>query len=237
MTIPVPHLVITMNKLKCEFHKLAYKIELHNRSKQADQVIAPELGRGHTNQLESANSALIKFRQKSWNIQRLHYHASTNLGLLESNLTFMHSIRGTKCHWLPELYDELGLPDFDGVKAFYKAKSRAREARRQKRQPVEYKKGVAVGKHRHRVTEQQKRQEYNMSQKQSHTYKSNVGYSETKTNTNKKKTCVCGSTNHVRRVVPSINSVKRCLKKHQTHSQWRVMRKRVILRDLSLMIV
>ena len=27
----------------------------------------------------------------------------------------MHSIRGTKCHWLPELYDELGLPDFDGI--------------------------------------------------------------------------------------------------------------------------
>ena len=214
----------TMNKLKCEFHKLAYKIELHNRSKQADQVIAPELGRGHTNQLESANSALIKFRQKSWNIQRLHYHASTNLGLLESNLTFMHSIRGTKCHWLPELYDELGLPDFDGVKAFYKAKSRAREARRQKCQPVEYKKGVAVGKHRHRVTEQQKRQEYNMSQKQSHTYKSNVGYSiqcETKTNTNKKKTCVCGSTNHVRRTHKScpLNKQRQTMPEKASSSQ------------------
>ena len=51
----------------------------------------------------------------------------------------MHSIRD---HWLPELYAEFELPDFDGVKAFYKVKNRAREARRQKRQTTEYKKKV-----------------------------------------------------------------------------------------------
>ena len=56
----------TRYKLKCLYHILAYKIELHNRSKQAERVISTELGRGHTNQLESANSALIRLRKKSW---------------------------------------------------------------------------------------------------------------------------------------------------------------------------
>ena len=53
----------TRHKLKCLYHSLAYKIELHNRSKQAERVIDKELGRGHTNQVESANSVLIGFRK------------------------------------------------------------------------------------------------------------------------------------------------------------------------------
>ena len=72
--------------LNCPYHTLAYFVKLHNRSKQAEKVIDKELGRGHTNQLESANSALIRFRKKCWNLQRVHYITATNLGLLESNL-------------------------------------------------------------------------------------------------------------------------------------------------------
>ena len=125
----------------------------------------------------------------------------------------MHSVRGTKCHWLPELYDELGLPDFDGVKAFYKAKSRAREARRQKRQPVEYKKGVAVGKHRHSVTEQQTCHR-NRATRISQMW--DIVFSVKQKQT-RKLVCVVPliTCEEHTRVVPSINSVKRCLKKHQ----------------------
>lgn len=126
--------------LDCPYHTLAYFVELHNRSEQADKVIDKELGRGHTNQLESANSALIRFRKKCWNIQRVHYISATNLGLLESNLTFMQGIRGTFYHWLPELYEKLGVPDFDGVRAYYKEKGRKRETQRSERETTEYKK-------------------------------------------------------------------------------------------------
>ena len=60
-----------------------------------------------------------------------------------------------------------------------------------------------------------------MSQKQSHTYKSNVGYSiqcETKTN---KKTCVCGSTNHVRRTHKScpLNKQRQTMPEKASSSQ------------------
>ena len=153
---------------------------------EAERVISTELGRGHTNQLESANSALIRLRKKSWNIQRVHYHTSTNLGLLESNL---HSIQ---YHWLPELYAEFGLPE---------VKNRAREARHQKRQTTEYKKKASESKHRHRVVEQQERQEFGKAKKQSHTYKSNIDYSvvpQISEISKAKKACLCGSTNHVR---------------------------------------
>ena len=116
----------TINKLNCDYHELAYEIECHSRSKQAEQAIHTALGRGHTNQLESANSALIRFRRKNWNIKRLHYHVSTNFGLLESNLTIMHSIKGTEYHWVPKLLDVLGLPNVDVVKAYYKTKNKQR---------------------------------------------------------------------------------------------------------------
>ena len=141
-------------KLSCPHHTLAYRIELNNRSKQAEKVIDKDLGRGHTNQLESANNALIRFRKKNWNIKRVHYHASTNLGLLESNLTVMHKMKGIRYHWLPELYEELGVPDFDGVKAYYKIKNRAREKLCLKRQTTEHKKQRYTAKHYHRFTEQ-----------------------------------------------------------------------------------
>ena len=55
----------TRLKLSCPYHTLAYRIELNNRSKQAEKVIDKDLGRGHTNQLESANNALIRFRKKN----------------------------------------------------------------------------------------------------------------------------------------------------------------------------
>ena len=129
----------TRRKLSCPYHTLAYRIELNNRSKQAEKVIYKDLGRGHTNQLESANNALIRFRKKNWNIKQVHCHASTNLGLLESNLTFMHMMKGIQYHWLPELYEELGVPDFDGVKAYYKMKNRAREKLHFIRQTTEHK--------------------------------------------------------------------------------------------------
>ena len=197
--------------MTCEYHALAYEIECHSRSKQAEQVIHTELGRGHTNQLESANSALIRFRKKNWNIQRLHYHVSTNFGLLESNLTFMHTIEGIEYHWVPELLAVLGLPNIDVVKAYYKAKNREREKRRIERESETFKRKAASAKHAHRVTEQQRRQEYGhkMKELKDHTYETNLGYSkeplegECSSETvsraeGKSKPCVCGSTTHKR---------------------------------------
>ena len=100
----------TANVLTCPYHSLAYEIECEFRARQAENVIHPELGRGHTSQVESAHSALIRLRQKSWYIRRLHYHVSTNLGLMESNQTFMLNTCGIDYYWFPELFQSMGLP-------------------------------------------------------------------------------------------------------------------------------
>ena len=51
----------TANVLTCPYHSLAYEIECEFRARQEENVIHPELGRGHTSQVESAHSALIRF--------------------------------------------------------------------------------------------------------------------------------------------------------------------------------
>ena len=202
----------TFHKLTCPYHTLAYEIECHYRSTQAKQVIHRELGKGATNQLESAHSTLIRFRKKNWNIKRLHYHVSTNLGLMESNMSFMINVRGIQYHWLPELYANLGLPDFHGARAFFKEKNRAREKRRKIRKTEDYKKEVAKAKQRHRVNEQQERHNWSKAQKIQHNYESNMDYTcepqhddecsqvdnPKKGNSTLVKPCQCGSTTHRR---------------------------------------
>ena len=183
--------------LDCPYHNLAYFVELHNRSKLAEKVIDKELGRGHTNQLESANSALIRFRKKCWNIQRVHYITSSNLGLLESNLTFMQNNRGTQYHWLPALYERLGVPDFDGVRAYYKEKNRKREAQCLERQTTENKKQAFIANEKHWHTEQEKRRDYTKKDKQiHHTYGGPDDEPEIRRSV---KQCECGGTDHVRK--------------------------------------
>ena len=48
-------------------------------------------------------------------MERLHYHVSTNLGLLQANLTYMHAKLGTSYNWIPDLYQRMHLPVFEGV--------------------------------------------------------------------------------------------------------------------------
>ena len=48
-------------------------------------------------------------------LDRLHYHLSTNLSLLQANLTYMHAKHGTSYHWIPELHRRMNLPVFHGI--------------------------------------------------------------------------------------------------------------------------
>ena len=57
----------------------------------------------------------IWFRSKHIFLERLHYQLSTNLGLLQANLTYMHKRFGTSYHRIPELYRRMQLPVFEGV--------------------------------------------------------------------------------------------------------------------------
>ena len=48
-------------------------------------------------------------------LERLHYEVSTNLGLLQSNMTYLYDKRGPDYHWIPVLYNRLKLPLYDGL--------------------------------------------------------------------------------------------------------------------------
>lgn len=103
------------HNLTCDFHALAYEIECDNRAAKADYVIDSELGKGHSNIPESAFSVLTKFRPKDTNLHRKHYSASTNLGLIQGNMTWAYQNRGPSYHWIPDLYGRVGLPLLQGI--------------------------------------------------------------------------------------------------------------------------
>ena len=106
---------VTRMKLDCEFHALLYEIECCERAELANRLVHPILKRGHSNALEASHNVLIRFRSKDIYLERLHYELSTNLGLLEANLSYMHAKLGTSYHWLPELYRRMKLPVFEGM--------------------------------------------------------------------------------------------------------------------------
>lgn len=60
----------TKNILKCEHHQLAYEIECERRAEDAENVIHPILGRGHSNLCEAHFSVLPDFRAKDQNLSR-----------------------------------------------------------------------------------------------------------------------------------------------------------------------
>lgn len=109
----------TRYNLTCEFHSLMYQIECENRAAMAHRLFHPILKRGHSNFLEASHSVMIRFRSKDTALQRLHYEVSTNLALLQSNMTYMWEKRGKEYHWIPDLYRRLGLPLYQGMEEAY----------------------------------------------------------------------------------------------------------------------
>ena len=104
--------------LTCDLHSLAYEIECNHRADQASEIIDPDLGRGHSNLCESTFGVVTKFRPKDTNLHRMHYQTSTNLGLIQSSMTFLYGKRGNDYHWVLDLYARMGLPEFDGLREF-----------------------------------------------------------------------------------------------------------------------
>ena len=54
----------------CPFHALAYEIECFSRAEEADSIIHPELGRGHSNYCEASHNVLVRFRSKDLQLHR-----------------------------------------------------------------------------------------------------------------------------------------------------------------------
>ena len=55
--------------------------------KRAEMLVHSTLNRGHSNLLEASHNVFICFRPKHIDLERLHYVVSTELALLQSNMT------------------------------------------------------------------------------------------------------------------------------------------------------
>ena len=127
------------NPLSCPFHALAYEIECHNRASQSSQIIHPELGRGHSNYPEASQNVLVRFRSKDKYLQNIHYMVSTNMGLMQANMTWLNKTKGISYHWLLELFHRLKLPLFDGMVEALKRGNELRAKNLEKKQTEEAK--------------------------------------------------------------------------------------------------
>lgn len=155
--------------LKCEFHSLAYEIVCAERAKNANNVIDPELGKGHSNLPEATFSVLTKFRAKDTNLHQKHYQASTNLGLIQSNMTWLHKVKGPQYHWIVDLYSRLGLPVLSGIREMCQHDNEER-MRRLERYRTETGKRKRVQRNINRAEEQELRKKYVKNCQIRHTY-------------------------------------------------------------------
>ena len=73
------------------------------------------MGKGHSNLPESKFHVLTRFRPKDVNLHQPHYEFSTNLGLRQSNMTFLVKRKGSSYHWARDLFAKMGLPEVDGL--------------------------------------------------------------------------------------------------------------------------
>ena len=73
------------------------------------------MGKGHTNLPEAAFSVLTKFRAKDTNLHQKHYQASTNLGLIQVNMTWCFKEKGPQFHRIVDIYSRLGIPILSGI--------------------------------------------------------------------------------------------------------------------------
>ena len=58
------------NSLTCDYHWLQYRIECERRAEDADSVIHPPMGRGHSNLCEAHFTVLPNYRAKDQNLCR-----------------------------------------------------------------------------------------------------------------------------------------------------------------------
>ena len=141
----------TRNVLTCPYHSLAYQIECEKRVQQPHDVIHHVLGSSHTTQNEAFHNVLTCFRPKHSQITRF---ITTNLGLLQSNMTYMNRVHGMGYHWLPDLLQRMGLPLLHGVEAVLKQANAKRFQMLQHSKTEAAKKKKIQWKSQHRGTNQ-----------------------------------------------------------------------------------
>ena len=125
---------------------------------QVEKLLRDVLKPSHFKTLEVSQYVLIGSLSQRNPLRRLHYRLSTNLALLQANMTYAHAKLGNEYHWMPEVFQHMGLPVFDGVKEALEGYS----VKRQKR--LERVKTIPVKRRRVELKEKRAREEIRRSE-------------------------------------------------------------------------
>ena len=112
---------------------------------------------------------LIRFRSKDLHLHSLHYVTSTNLGLCQSNMTYLTGKKGTGYHWLLDLFGRLKLPILDGMQEALEQANKNRKKKLEKLRSEESKKKRIKWKNA-RDLEQEERKRWAKQQEIRHDY-------------------------------------------------------------------
>ena len=172
----------------CKFHKLLYKVEINYRATKAEKLIHKDLKAGHTHIMEASHNIYIRYRSKHIALERLHYHVATDLALLQANLSAMREKKGNDYHWIPELYQRLGLPLYEGIQTALLSYCQTRDSILEKTKEEESKRKRISWKIQRRLDGEQRKK---WSKEHGGDW---YGQEPTKS----RKPCECGSTKHSR---------------------------------------
>uniref|UniRef100_A0A1X7UCX7 Uncharacterized protein n=1 Tax=Amphimedon queenslandica TaxID=400682 RepID=A0A1X7UCX7_AMPQE len=183
--------------LKCPFHTLAYKLECQEKAGLADVLIHPEIGKVTTNPVEASHNVLVRYRSKNWNLARLHYHVSTNIGLIQGCMTYRFTKRGPQYHWILDILERMCLPVVQNLPSileklnadrFFDIKSKTTNVAKARRK---------LYKRKRKVFEHQRRQLFVKESAMNHNYGRDASTEEVIADALTDK-CKCGSTDHRR---------------------------------------
>ena len=179
--------------LNCPFHSLAYELECREKAALADVLIHPEIGKVTTNIVEASHNVLVRYRSKNFNVARLHYQVSTNLGLIQSCMTNFYTKRGPEYHWIVDLLNRMDLPVVPNLPYILKELNEKRFSYLQSKKSDAAKAKRKLYKKRRKVHEHQRRRLF----VQKSAMKLKYGSDEEDTPIRK---CKCGSTDHKRTI-------------------------------------
>ena len=180
--------------LKCPFHALAYKLECQEKAGLADVLIHPEMGKVTTNPVEASHNVLVRYRSKNLNLARLHYHVSTNIGLIQGCMTYLFAKRGPRYHWILDILERMCLPVVQNLPSILQKLNEGRFFDIQSQKTNAAKAKRKLYKRKRKVFEHQRRQ---LFVKESSMYGGDVSTEEVIADASTDK-CKCGSTDHRR---------------------------------------
>ena len=99
----------------------------------------------------------------------MHYAISTNLGLLQSNISSLYQRHGNTFHWVVELFRRLKLPIFDGMVEALQSATDVRAGNLSTKKTEEAKENRTKWK-KARAQEQEERKLWSRRQRIEHTY-------------------------------------------------------------------